>query len=178
MSSDNIMKISIMGYSQKHGFTLIELLVVMGIIGVLSAAAALTFSVVMKVSPIAMEQNSELSQVHMAGSWISRDMKNAYYFSISTPVCSMKCREGENFDEYNIEYKIEDRTLKRTSEQLDGAGLPGGNPETITVARFIDAATFAPADSTGRYYKLTVMADNNQSNSDNVTKVYKLKWGY
>jgi len=168
------------GHRKEHGFTLIELLVVMGIIGVLSAAAALTFGVVMKISPSAMEQNSELSQVHMAGSWISRDMKNAYYFSISTPVCSMKCREGENFDEYNIAYKIEDRTLKRTSEQLDGAGLPGGNPVTITVARFIDAATFIldPADSTGRYYKLTVVADNNQSNSDNITRIYKLKWGY
>jgi prepilin-type N-terminal cleavage/methylation domain-containing protein len=172
------MKVMMLDYREEHGFTLIELLVVMGIIGVLSAAAALTFGVVMKISPSAMEQNNELSQVHLVGSWISSDMKNAYYFSISTPVCSMKCREGANFDEYNITYTIEDSVLIRTRQKLN----PVGQLETMIVARSIDADhtgfILDPADSTGKYYKLTVMADSNQSNADNITRIYKLKWGY
>jgi hypothetical protein len=52
----------------------------------------------------------------------------------------------------------------------------------MIVARSIDADhtgfILDPADSTGKYYKLTVMADSNQSNADNITRIYKLKWGY
>ena len=165
-----------MGYSKESGFTLIELLVAVGIIGVLSGALAMTFGLVMKTSAMAMEQNSALSQVHMAGSWISRDMKNAYTFNrLPLPeVCSMNCREGAAFDNYTITYKIEDSVLLRTRQKLD----PVGENETITVARFIGAATFDPAVSTEKYRKLTITADSNQSNSDNITRIYKLKMGY
>jgi len=166
-----------MGYSKESGFTLIELLVVVGIVGVLSTAAALTFNVVMKISPSAMEQNSELSQVHLAGSWIARDMKNAYTFTPGPPdLCSMTCREGASFDNYTITYSIADNALMRTRLKLD----PVGEPETAIVARHIDAANtgFIPADSSGNYYKLTVTADSNPSNAEGVTRIYKLKWGY
>ena len=163
-----------MGYTKESGFTLVELLVVLGIIGVLSGAMAMTFDLVTKTNSMAMEQSNALIQVHMAGSWISKDVKSAYELLLTPELCSMNCRKGANFDNYTITYKIDGSTLKRTSQGL----LPVGEPQTITIARFIDPATSFVLDPGGNTGTFTVTAHNNQSSSDNITRIYKLKVGY
>ena len=164
-----------------NGFTLVELLVVLAIIGVLSTGIAMTAGVVMKTSTTAMEQNSSLSQVHLAGSWVSRDMKNASENISETQgliLCSMTCyvwddvaQEFKDVPEV-VEYRIENGELKRKSWPQDNPLLVS----TITVARYIDAVNTSlksdPIDSGGPYYKLTVTAIQD------VTKVYRIMRGY
>jgi prepilin-type N-terminal cleavage/methylation domain-containing protein len=173
-----------MGYTKRSGFTLVELLIVVAIMGVLSAAAAMTVSLVMKTSTTAMEQNRELGEVHMVGSWISRDMKNAVEILETTELCSMQCdvwddtAQGFLPGHENVEYRIEDGVLKRKNWPQDNPALV----ETITVAQFINAAdtTFMPepGDVSGKFYKLAVTADYNESVPGSVTRVYKIKRGY
>ena len=170
-----------MDYTKRSGFTLVELLIVVAILGVLSAAAAMTVSLVMNTSTTAMEQNRELGEVHMVGSWISRDMK--YATAVQTMdgaiLCSMQRSVGEGFVTENVTYFIDssERTLKRSSQPEDGSAPK----TTITVARLIDG----PCDNTTRfskitdsYYELTVTADYNKSVPGSIKKVYKIGQGY
>jgi prepilin-type N-terminal cleavage/methylation domain-containing protein len=176
-------KLFVMGYSKQNGFTLVELLVVLSIIGVLSTAIAMTIGVVMKTSTTAMEQNSALSQVHMAGSWISRDLKNAdasedISETAGDLLCSMTCyvwdEVAQEFREVpeTVEYRKEGGELNRKSWPNDTPALV----KTSTVAQFLDDANTSfvsdPIGSGGPYYKLTVTA------VPGVTKVYRIMRGY
>ena len=163
-----------MGYGKQNGFTLVELLVVLAILGFLSAAMAMTFNVVTKTSTMAAGQNMALNQVHLAGSWISRDVRNAIEGTVdnTTPLlCKMECYgwNGTTFRTENvtITYSIDsNRILKRTS-------TVGGSYD---VARFIDSTgtTFTCENSTeNKYFKLTVKA--NYNNGSIFEKVYKIK---
>lgn len=185
------------GNSKRNGFTLIELLVVIAIIGVLSAAVALTFSVVTKVSSQAMEQNSALSQVHMAGSWISKDMKNVVKDEVpglvkatdelsatdNTLLCFMQCYAWDSLNNgfaavnVNVTYRIVNGILTRKSQPANGSA-----PETIiTIAQYIEGpglgtTYFVQADDDpDHYYTLTVTADYNNAH---ITKIYKIMRGY
>jgi prepilin-type N-terminal cleavage/methylation domain-containing protein len=167
-----------MSYSKRGGFTLVELLIVISIMGVLSAAAAMTVSLVMKTSTTAMGQNRELGEVHMVGSWISRDMKNATVVqtTVGGTLCSMQCLVGEGFATENVTYLLDsdERSLKRWSQ------LGSDPPKTITIARSIDGGgtTFTCENLTTKYYNLTVTADYNEVGNPGVTRVYKINRGY
>lgn len=172
-------------YTKKGGFTLVELLIVISIIGVLTAAAATTVSVVMKTSTTAMEQNRELGEVHMAGSWISRDMKKArsghdfVQTTAGSTLCSMQCYVGEGFITENVTYLIDigERSLKRRSQPGDGSAPA----TTITIARLIAGPGLTTtwfSKITDNYYNLTVTADYNGSIPGSVTRIYKMKQGY
>jgi len=167
-----------MGYRKSSGFTLVELLIIVAIIGVLSAAAAMTVSLVMKTSATAMWQNRELGEVHMVGSWISRDMK--YATAVQTTdgdiLCSMQRSVGEGFATENVTYLIDnnERTIKRMSQL-------GSDPiKTMTIATSIDCGgtTFTSENLTTKYYNLTVKADYNNVGNPGVTRVYKISQGY
>ena len=171
--------------NKKHnGFTLVELLVVMSISGIIIAAAAMTFNVVTKTSSTAMEQTRELGEVHMAGNWISRDMKNAIGAVDNTTgntLCAMQCSVGVGFATDNVTYRIDtdERILTRTSKRV-GSSDPAS---TITIARFIagpGAGTtfFSTENTTSGYFKLKVTADYNQSVPGSVSGVYKIAQGY
>jgi len=167
-----------MSYTNRSGFTLVELLIVVAIIGVLSAAAAMTVSLVMKTSATAMWQNRELGEVHMVGSWISRDMK--YATAVQTTdgeiLCSMQRSVGEGFATENVTYLIDndERTIKRMSQL-------GTDPvKTMTIARSIDGGgtTFTSENISAKYFNLTVKADYSNVGNPGVTRVYKITQGY
>jgi prepilin-type N-terminal cleavage/methylation domain-containing protein len=167
-----------MCYSKRSGFTLVELLIVISIMGVLSAAAATTVSLVMNTSTTAMGQNRELGEVHMVGSWISKDMKNAtaVQTTVGDTLCSMQCSVGEGFATENVTYLLDsgERTLKRTSQ------LGSDPPKTITIARSIDgdSTIFTCENTSTKYYNLTVTADYDNVGNPGVTRVYKISRGY
>ncbi len=166
-----------MGYKKQNGFTLVELLVIIGILGFLSAAIAMTFSVVTRTSTMAMGQTRALSQVNQAGSWISRDVENAVASTVQPTtgniLCSMQSSvwNGSTFGAENITYMINNGVLTRTSQL-------GINPaNTINVAQFIegpsaDTTYFSSENTTNKYFVLTVKANYNNSV---FTRVYKMK---
>lgn len=164
-----------MEYSKRNGFTLVELLIVIGILGFLSVAMAVTFSVVTKTSTLAAGQNMALSQVHLAGSWISRDVQNALKGSVAntTGLCSMTCfvLNGQTFSSENVTvtYTINNGILTRISQV--GANSPSVN----NVAQYIDSSgtSFTCENVTeNKYFKLIVKANYNGSTFE---KVYKIK---
>jgi prepilin-type N-terminal cleavage/methylation domain-containing protein len=173
-----------MANKKQNGFTMIELLVVMAIIGILSAGAAMTFDLVMKTSSTAMEQTRGLGEVHMAGNWISRDMKNAVGTVVSTTgntLCSMLCSVGVDFATDNVTYVIdtENHILTRSSKRVGSS-----DPATVmTVARFIvgpgaDTTFFSSENITSKYFKLKVTSDYDPSIPGSVSGVYKIARGY
>ena len=173
-----------MADKQQNGFTLIELLVVISIIGIMSVTAAMTFGVVTRTSSAAMDQTRELSEVHLVGNWISRDMKNAIGAVDNTTgntLCAMQCSVGVGFATDNVTYQIDtdERILTRTSKRV-GSSDPAS---TITIARFIagpgaDTTFFSTENTTSGYFKLKVTADYNQSVPGSVSGVYKIAQGY
>lgn len=172
-----------MGYTKRSGFTLVELLIVVAIMGVLSSVAAVTVSLVMKTSTTAMEQNREFGEVHMVGSWISRDVKSVkeetiMQATIDDTLCSMHCSvwnsDTKVFDIYDVKYLLNNGVLTRTSQRGSDP------PNTIIIARFIAGpgagTTYFEAEDT--YFKLTITADYNSSVPGSVTRVYKISRGY
>jgi prepilin-type N-terminal cleavage/methylation domain-containing protein len=169
-----------MGYRKQNGFTLIELLVTMAILGFVSAAMAMTFSVVTKVSTEAMGQNQALTEVHMAGSWISRDVQNAktgkelkttaeLQATDNKALCFMQCSvwdsAAKSFKQYtdNITYRIDNGMLIRTNQPENG-----GTITQTTIAHYIEGPSenvtyFAPENITTKYFILTVTANYNNS---------------
>jgi prepilin-type N-terminal cleavage/methylation domain-containing protein len=164
-----------MGNGKQKGFTLIELLVVISIIGFLSAAIAMTFAVVSRTSAMAMSENRVLSQVHLAGNWITRDVQNAIKGTVvNTPgLCSMQCYvlNGDIFSAENatVSYTIDNGILNRTSR------VGSSSARTVQVAQFIDASktTFTCENITeNKYFQLKVRASYSNSTFE---KVYKIK---
>jgi prepilin-type N-terminal cleavage/methylation domain-containing protein len=165
-------------YGKQRGFTLLELLVVLAILGFLSAAMAMTFSVVTMTSTMAAGQNMALSQVNLAGNWITRDVRGAFGTVNNTTgntLCAMQCYvwNGTTFstDNVTITYTINNGILKRTSQ------VTGNSASENDIARFIVGPTpgttyFVSENSSTKYYKLTVKADYNGSNFE---KIYKIK---
>jgi len=180
-----------MGYSKQNGFTLIELLVVIAIVGVLSAAVAMTFGIVTTVSTTAMGQNRALSQVHMAGSWISRDVQNAkagkelkttaeLQATDNKALCFMQCSvwdsSAQSFKTYadNVTYRIDNGILTRTSQPENGGAFT-----QATIAHYIEGPSetstyFSPENSTNKYFILTVTANYNGSSFEKVYKINKV----
>jgi prepilin-type N-terminal cleavage/methylation domain-containing protein len=161
-----------MVYKKQNGFTLVELLVSLAILGFVSAAMAMTFDVVTKTSTVAMGQNRALSEVHTAGSWISRDvvssLANTVQPTSGNTLCSMQSyvwnSSTQAFELPVIKYQIINGILTRKI---------GSNP-ALQVAQFIDGAatTFTCADNTTKYFTLTVRSEYNGTS---VTEVYKMK---
>jgi len=178
-----------MGYGKQSGFTLIELLVVIAILGFLSAAIAMTFGMVTTVSTTAMGQNQALSEVHMAGSWISRDVQAAKTGKeVKTTVelaatdnktlCFMQCSVWDSsakiFKQYtdNVTYRIDNGILTRTSQPENGGAIA-----QTTIARFIEGPSetttfFSSENITNKYFILKVKSNYNNSSFE---KVYKIK---
>jgi len=165
-----------MGYGKQSGFTLVELLVVIAIVGFLGVIMTMAFSAVTKTSTLASGQNMALNQVHLAGSWISRDVRNAITGTVknTTGLCTMICSKwnGTSFsttENETITYSISDHILTRTSKV-------GVKPATnVDVAKYIDATgtTFTCENVTeNKYFKLTVKADYEGSVFN---KVYMIK---
>lgn len=160
---------------KQNGFTLIELLVVIAILGFLSAAMAMTFSVVSTTSTMAAGQNMALSQVHLAGNWISKDVQSAITGSVNntTGLCSMKCYiiNTTTFSTENmtVTYNINSGVLTRTSQ------VGTNSPIEIMAARYIDSTgtTFTCENSTeNKFFKLVVKSNYNNSTFQ---KVYEIK---
>ncbi len=161
-----------MRYKAEGGFTLVELLVVIGILGFLSAAMVMTFGVITKTSSTAAGQNMALSEVHMAGNWISRDVVNAIAHTVQPTaggtLCSMQTYAWNSstgiFDQLAVIYVIADGILTRQV----------GSDPAIQVARYIvpAATTFTCEDNATRYFRLTVRAEYNGTG---VTEVYRIK---
>lgn len=59
------------------GYTLIELLVIIAILGAISSVLAMTIDMALKITTTTTAQSILLSQVHMAASWISKDITSA-----------------------------------------------------------------------------------------------------
>lgn len=178
-----------MVYSKQNGFTLIELLVVIALLSFISAAVTMTFSVVTKVSTEAMGQNQALTEVHMVGSWISRDVqagkpsRKVWTTENLTTIdnkalCFMQCSVWDSANaEFrteadNVTYRIDNHILTRTSQPENGGAIT-----QIAIAHFIEGpsetTTFFSAENDGNvYYVLTVKSNYNNSSFE---KVYKIK---
>lgn len=178
-----------MGDKKQNGFTLVELLVVIAILGFISAAIAMTFGMVTTVSTTAMGQNQALSEVHMAGSWISRDVQAAKTGKIvkttadlqatdSKVLCFIQCSvwdsSAKSFKLYtdNVTYRIDNGILTRTSQPENGGAIA-----QATIARFIvgpgpTTTYFSSENITNKYFILTVKSNYNNSSFE---KVYKIK---
>ncbi|MCX6005442.1 MAG: prepilin-type N-terminal cleavage/methylation domain-containing protein, partial [Chloroflexi bacterium] len=61
---------------EQLGVTLIELLVVIALIGIVSGVIALTIVMATRITSITTPQNMLMSQVHLAGNWISKDVQS------------------------------------------------------------------------------------------------------
>ena len=161
-----------MRYKGEGGFTLVELLVVIGILGFLSAAMVMTFGVITKTSSTAVGQNMALSEVHMAGNWISRDVVSAVADSVQpasgSTLCTMQAyawnSSTQAFDYPVLTYALTDGILTRQV----------GSDPAIQVARYIvpAATTFTCEDNATRYFRLIVRAEYNGTG---VTEVYWIK---
>lgn len=156
---------------QTYGYTLVELLVVISILAVLSSVMAITFSTVTVVGTRTASQNMVISQVQMAGEWISKDVVSSCNVTAGSPgnwQCSMQryIWDGvDNITTKRVSYVIENGILKRKIE--DGAD--------VEVARFISGpgsdTTFV-ASSENNTYLLTV---SSQFNEASFKSVYKIK---
>jgi prepilin-type N-terminal cleavage/methylation domain-containing protein len=161
-----------MCYKKQSGFTLVELLVAMAILGFVSAAMAMTIGVVTKTSTTAVGQSMALSEVRMAGSWITRDVVSAVANTVQPTaggtLCSMQSyawnSSTHTFDQPVLTYMLTNGVLTRQV----------GSAPAVPVAQFIDgtATTFTCEDNATKYFKLTVKADYNGTG---VTEVYKMK---
>jgi prepilin-type N-terminal cleavage/methylation domain-containing protein len=157
---------------KQGGFTLIELLVVIAILVLVSSAVVMTLSVVTQTSTTALGQGMALSEVHMAGNWISRDVVSAVADSVQptsgSTLCSMQAyawnNSSQSFDYPVLTYVLTDGVLTRQV----------GSAPATQVAKFIDPAAtiFTCEDNATRYFKLTVRAEYNGTG---VTEVYRIK---
>lgn len=97
---------------EQRGFTLIELLVVIGILAFLAVITTMAFSLMTTVSLRSAADNIMLSQVHLAGNWITRDVERAKTVTPGTSptVCTLICyiwNGTDNItDNTNIVYAI------------------------------------------------------------------------
>ena len=155
----------------QNGYTLVELLVVISILAVLTSVTAITFSTITIVGTRTASQNMVISQVQMAGDWISKDVVSSCNVTAGSPgswQCSMQRYIWDGADNVTLQrvsYVIEDGILKRKVE--DGAG--------VEVARFISGSgtdTTFVASSENNTYLLTV---SSQFNEASFKRVYKIK---
>ncbi len=159
--------------NSRSGFTLVELLIVIAVIGFLTAVLALTFSAVTRISSTSMSQNIVLSQVQMAGDWISRDIlsaENVTAYSSGTRLAMISRYQWngtDNITKVTVYYDINGNTLTRT--------VGTGNAQQV--AQFISpigsgtSLAASTAASENKTYILTVQSVYNNSNFSRVYKV-------
>ena len=155
------------------GFTLVELIVVIAVVGLVAGVMALMFNVVTKVSSESTSQNIVLSQVHEAGSWLTRDIvssTNVTTYTSGTRLAKIVrylWNGSDNISTVVIDYDIINNKLLRTVEPGQGK----------LIAQFISALgsgtglNKSAATSENNTYIFTVQSSYNNSSFSRVYKI-------
>lgn len=171
-----------MNHNKQLGFTLIELVVVLSLVGIISGIVALTIGMSMKISGITTPRNLLISQVHLAGNWITGDVHSCVGSTISagTPGtwgCSMEryIWNGTIFEYIKVDYTIAEGVMTRSVYKKDVGGLWQIDSQQ-EVARYIKGpgtATTFEGPTVSDTYLLTVSAVYG---GETVTQFYKVIW--
>jgi prepilin-type N-terminal cleavage/methylation domain-containing protein len=170
---------------EQLGFTLIELLVVVALVGIISGVLALTIGTATRMTSITTPQNMLVSQVHLAGSWISGDVHSCNgTITAGTPgtpgpwSCSMYRYQwndtASRFDVLRIDYTIAGGIMTRSVyKEVSGLWTIDSQQE---VARYISGSgttTTFVGPTASNTYLLNISA---VSGSETINQFYKIIW--
>ena len=154
----------------ESGYTLVEMIVIIAILSFLSVVMAMTFGMMTKVNIMNVGQGGAMGQVHLAASWISRDVQSADNVTAGLTgnwVCSMGrfFWTGTDINTEKIDYVITGGQLLRKVN--GGQGVP--------VARYIEGVgtdtSFVAASTDNTTYTLKVKSVYNGSSSSGVYQI-------
>jgi prepilin-type N-terminal cleavage/methylation domain-containing protein len=122
-------------HKNQRGFTLIELLIAITIIGLITSGITMTIFQVISESARSTNHMLAVRQVQNAGYWVSHDAQMARTVTLGVgngfPLTLTWIEWGEDGDEYEVVYTLEDNKLQRSYSVNDG------DSETAIVAEFI-----------------------------------------